>query len=361
MTNTDTSVNAITAYKGHVQAMAFARKGGAAFSALLYGIAKRKEEEGKGPIETMLFLETHFSDEEGHNIPVVGSKKEDSGNKPYDRYTTEVKTADGTRKVPGSWFTDVVKSTEAWAVLNQRREHVKQAQGEGVPADIIAMKPGERAMEKKRIDAFITNMRTALTKGAMLLHQVEAVNTMNPNRVKARLPIMAQKDDAGKEVEVVVGNLIRVYDPTDLSDDAEPEVVTVGSFLQWDPAKAAKDPDGGTIASLKATASKGPKKNKTTLAGTGANYVAPRNVEETFTLFNCLATGLDQESDHGEKIYAALLTKASGKDKDAREARISIGKVALALDSLWTVIRPAYMLDVEAEAKANVAAIAKAG
>lgn len=351
MTNTDTSVNAIMAYKGHVQALAFARKGGAAFSALLYGIAKRKEEEGKGPIETMLFLETHFSDEEGHNIPVVGSKKEDSGNKPYDRYTTEVKTADGTRKVPGSWFTDVVKSTEAWAVLNQRREHVKQAQGEGVPADIIAMKPGERAMEKKRIDAFITNMRTALTKGAMLLHQVEAVNTMNPNRVKARLPIMAQKDDAGKEVEVVVGNLIRVYDPTDLSDDAEPEVVTVGSFLQWDPAKAAKDPDGGTIASLKATASKGPKK-KASIAGTGTSYVVPTTLEATMTLFNVLASAMDNTQDHGKKMESQLLTILAKTDKDGDEAVESVGKLCLALDSVWTVISDRYDRITRAKAAA---------
>lgn len=356
MTNTDTNVNPIMAFKGHTQAMAFARKGGKELGSLLFSIAKRKEEEGKGPIETLLFLSKHFSDEEGHNIPVVGSKKEDSGNKPYDRYTTTVKTADGERKVPGSWFTDVVKSTDVWAELNQRREWVKQGQGEGVPPDIIALSTGERAVEKKRIDTFIANMRTALTKGAMLMHQVDAINAMNPERVKVKLPIYEEKGPDGKPVEVVRGNWIRLQDPSGIT--AEDEVLSVGSFLQYDADKAAKDPDKGTIASLKATASKGPKKKPT---GTATAYVVPSNVEQVITLFNCLASGIDQEGDAGEKLYAALLTKASGKDADARETRISIGKVALALDSLWTVIRPAYMLDVEAAAKANVAAIAKAG
>lgn len=356
MTNIDTNtVNPITAFKGHAQAMAFARKGGAAFGALLYSIAKRKEEEGKGPIETLLFLSNHFSDEEGHNIPVVGSKKGETGNLPYDRYTTEVKTADGKKNVPGSWFTDVVKSTDAWAELNQRREWVRQGQGEGVPPDILAMSTGERAVEKKRIDTFINNMRTALTKGAMLMHQVDAINAMNPNRVKVKLPIYLEKGSDGNMVDVVRGNLIRLQDPSGIT--AEDEVVSVGSFLQYDAEKAAQDPDKGSIASLKATASKGPKKK----AATTVTYTVPTNIEQTITLFNCLASGLDQESETGEKRYAELLTKASGKDKDARETRISIGRVALAIDSLWTVIRPAYMRDVEAEAKANVAAIAKAG
>lgn len=352
----ETIVNPIMAFKGHTQAMAFARKGGAALGALLYSIAKRKEEEGKGPIETLLFLETHFSDDEGHMIPVVGSKMGETGNKPYDRYTSEVKTEDGTRKVPGSWFTDVVKSTEVWAGLNQRREWVKQGQGEGVPPDILAMSTSDRAVEKKRIDNFIGNMRTALTKGAMLLHQCDAINAMNPARVRVKLPIFEQKNDKGEMVQVVRGNLIRLQDPT-ITPEGD-EVVSVGSFLQYDPEKAAKDPDKGTILSLKATASKAPKKKPPTGA---AAYVIPTTVEATLTLFNCLASGMDQESDAGEKMYAALLTKASGKDADARDTRIAIGKLSLALDSLWSVIRPAYMLDVEAAAKANVAAIAKAG
>lgn len=351
-------VNPIMAFKGHTQAMAFARKGGDALSNLLYSIAKHKEEDAKGPIQTMLFLETNYSDDEGHMIPVVGSKMGDTGNKPYDRYTSEVMVNGEKKKIPGSWFTDVVKSTTAWATLNQRREWIKQAQGEGVPDDILEMKAGDRATEKKRIDNFITNMRTALTKGATLLLLAERVNAMNPERVKVRFPIRTQKNADGKPEQVVFGNLIRITDPSGI--DQEDEVVSVASFLQYKPEKAVLDPDKGTMKSLKATASKAPKKAGPA-AGTGTAYVVPTTVEQTFTLFNCLASGLDQESDAGEKMYAALLTKASGKDKDAREARISIGKVALALDSLWTIIRPAYVMDVEAEAKANVTAIAKAG
>lgn len=356
MSNTDTDqpVNPINAFRGHTQAMAFARKGGAALGELLFSIAKRKEEEGKGPIEMVLFLETTYSTEEGHNIPEVGSKQGETGNKPYDRYTTEIKTEQGKRKVPGSWFTDAVKSTDAWAQLNQRREWVKAGQGEGIPRDILEMSTSAKAMEKVRIDRFIANMRTGLTRGAMLMHQMDAINSMNPDRVKAKLPIYSEKDENGKEKLVVRGNLIRITDPSGII--AEDEIVTVGSFLQYDAGKAMKDPDKGTIVSLKATASKAPKKK----GGTAREYTVPGNVEQVLTLFNVLASGIDQEEDSGEKLYAALLTKASGDGVEAREARISIGKVCLACDSLWTVIRPAYMRDVEAKAKEAVAKVATA-
>jgi len=43
--NVDTTSQTITAQRGHVQALAFARKGGAALSHLLGGIATAKETE----------------------------------------------------------------------------------------------------------------------------------------------------------------------------------------------------------------------------------------------------------------------------------------------------------------------------
>lgn len=349
-TNTESTVRTIIAQRGHSQALAFARKGGTALSSLLAGIAKRKEEESKGPIETMHFLETHFSSEEGHRIPVVGSKMGETGNNPYDRYTVEITTSDGKRKVPGSWFTDVVKSTEVWSELNQRREWIKQAQGEGVPADILAMKAGERALEKKRIDQFIANMRTALTRGAMLLHQVDAVASMNPARVKVKLPLHTFKDDGGKEEERVTGSLIRLQDPSGI--DEEDEVVTVGQFLQYKPELAAKDPDKGTITSLKATAARAPKKKGgSATLGQGTAYVAPSTLEQVLTLFNVLATGIDQESDEGEKVYAKLLSQVSKEGAEGDEAIVSIGKVCLACDALWTIVRPRYMKIAEKKAK----------
>lgn len=340
-TNTESTVRTIIAQRGHSQALAFARKGGTALSSLLAGIAKRKEEESKGPIETMHFLETHFSSEEGHRIPVVGSKMGETGNNPYDRYTVEITTSDGKRKVPGSWFTDVVKSTEVWSELNQRREWIKQAQGEGVPADILAMKAGERALEKKRIDQFIANMRTALTRGAMLLHQVDAVASMNPARVKVKLPLHTFRGEGDKEEERVTGSLIRLQDPSGI--DEEDEVVTVGQFLQYKPELAAKDPDKGTITSLKATAARAPKKKGgTATPGQGTAYVAPTTLEQCLTLFNVLATALDNGTDHGKKMESMLLSACAKEGAEGDEAVVSIGGVCLAADSVWTVISTRY-------------------
>lgn len=336
MTNTDVVVNPIMAFRGHTQAMAFARKGGAALGSLLFSIAKRKEEEGKGPIEMVLFLEQTYSDEEGHNIPQVGSKQGETGNKPFDRYTSELKTEQGIRKVPGSWFTDAVKSTDEYGSLNQRRDWLKQGQGEGVPRDILEMSSSAKLMEKVRIDRFIANMRTGLTRGAMLMHQMDAINSMNPERVKAKLPIYPEKDANGKEVLVVRGNLIRITDPSGII--AEDEVVTVGSFLQYDADKAAKDLDKGTIVSLKATASKAPKKSK----ATGTAPTVPATLEQVLTLFNVLASGLDNGTDQGVKLSAALLAACAKDGPEGDEAVISIGNVAMAVDSVWNVIGTRY-------------------
>lgn len=331
----DTTSQTITAQKGHVQALAFARKGGAALSALLGSIASAKETERRGPIQTMLFLETHFTDEETSAIPVVGSKKEDSGNKTYDRYTSELKTEQGTKKVPGSWFTDVVKSTDEWARINGRIELLQQGQGEGVPADILSMGTGARKEEIAQLRQRIQDMRTALTRGAMLFHQCEEIRALNPLRVAIKLPIFTEKGPDGKEVEVVKGTMIRLMDPAKIVED---EVVTVGSFLQYDAAAAAKDPDGGTIASLKATASKAPKKK----AATGTAPTVPATLEQVLTLFNVLASGLDNGTDQGVKLSAALLAACAKDGPEGDEAVISIGNVAMAVDSVWNVIGTRY-------------------
>lgn len=329
-------VNSMTAFRGHVQAMAFARQGGDELSELLFSIAMTKQAERMGPIKTMLFLETHFSDEEGAAIPIVGSKQGETGNRPYDRYTSEVKTADGTRKVPGSWFTDVVKSTARWATLSQEIEYLDQGQGEGVPPHILSMSTGQRAERKAEIRQLIADMRTGLTKGAMLFHQCEAIRKMNPDKVAIKLPILTQKDKDGNPVQVVTGNLIRLMDP---SKELEDEVVTVGSFLQYDADKAALDPDKGSIKSLKATATKAPKKGGP--AGK-SSVTVPANLEQGKTLLNVLATWCDNTTDEGRKVESAILTAIAKGDAEGKELLISCGKVCLALDSIWTVIQPAY-------------------
>lgn len=330
----------VHSFRGSSQARAFALKGGSALDGLLYSIAKRKEEEGKGPIETMVFISDNFDEAD---VPVVGSKKGETGNKPYDKYSVPVKGPNGERQEPRSFYTEVVKDTNTWATLNQRREFCKQGQGEGVPADIIAMTPSERAMEAERIRKFIANMRTALTRGSMLLHQWIAVKTMNPDRVRVRMPVMEQKDKDGNPVNVVTGNLIRVYDPSG-ADDQEPEVLTVSQFLAWDVTKASAEKDGGTIASLKATATRAPKgagqgKGK---AGTGTAYVQPRTIGDLLTLFNVLASGLDNGTEEGRKMEAQLLTQCAKEGKDGDEATVSVGKVCMAADNVWTVISNRY-------------------
>lgn len=321
----------ITATKGHVQAVAFARKGGAALSKAFHEIADAKEQERRGPIVMMVTLERIFTDEEAAAIPVVGSKQGETGNKPFDRYTAEITTQDGKKKVPGSWFTDVVKASGEGEAISLRIQQVTDAmQPAGnvdAPEDIRAMNFIQRKQELKRLRERFATMRTALTKGAMLWHQLVAVNSMNPNRVKAQLPV----DTEGN----VIGNFIRVTDPT---DPEQLELLNVGGFLQFDPEKAAKDPDGGTIASLKATAARAPR--KTPVTGNAATI--PQNVEQVKTLFNVLASGLDNGTDQGKKMEAALLAACAKEGQDGEETVVSVGNVCMACDNIWNVIGDRY-------------------
>jgi hypothetical protein len=336
----DTQVSNISATKGHVQALLFAAKGGTALSELLGSIATTKEMERRGPIQTMLFLETHFSDDEAHSIPVVGSKMGETGNKPYDRYTVEVKTQDGKRKVPGSWYSDAVKNTSEGIRILERIEKLDAGQGESIPADILAMGSAQKAEEKVKLRQRLADMRTGLTKGAMLFHQAEEISNINPARIKVRMPIFEEKDWQGKGVQVVKGNLIRLQDPT---GELEEEVVTVGQFLQYDAAATKADKDGGTLKSLKATAARAPKKKAgTATPGQGTAYVAPTTLEQCLTLFNVLATALDNGTDHGKKMESMLLSACAKEGAEGDEAVVSIGGVCLAADSVWTVISTRY-------------------
>lgn len=324
----------ISAMRGHQGAMAFARKGGSEFGAMLYSIALTKQLERKGPITSMLFLETHFDYDE---LPIVGSKMGETGNRPYDRYSTKVKTESGERSIPGSWFTDVVKSTPQAGSILQEIEWAGQGQGEGIPPHILEMGSARKKEYIKEQRQLLTDMRTALTKGAQLWHQLESIGSMNTETVKVKLPVMVQKNGDGTDGQVVTGNLIRLQDPSGVLED---ESVTVGQFLQYDADKASKDPDKGTIKSLKATADRAPRKPGGTVAGKA--YTVPANLEQGKTLFNVLATWVDNTTDQGKKVESILLSAMAKEGAEGDELVESVGKVCLALDSLWTVIQPRY-------------------
>lgn len=327
----------ITAVRGHIQAVAFAKRGGAALSALLGDIATTKSVERRGPIQMFLFLETHFTDAEGHAIPVVGSKQSEVGqNEPFDRYTAEVKTPDGTRKVPGSVYTDIVKATGEGQRILHRIELCGAGQGVELPADILKMGTAQRKVEIKELRQRLADMRGGLTKGAMLFHQVEAIGKMNPDRVKVKMPFFTEKDDNGEENTVVKGSTIRIQDP---KGELEDEILNVGQVLQYDVAKA-KAMDGGTLTSLKATASRAPKKKP--IAGTSTAPTVPSNLEQGKTLFNVLSTWVDNTTPEGQRVESMLLAAMAKKNAEGKELLMSVGRLCLALDSIWTVIQKDY-------------------
>lgn len=362
-----TEVSSITARRGLIQALAFAEKGGAALNSLMAGIADRKAAERMGSIQAMCFLVEHFSDEEQHAVPKVGSKMGETGNDPYDKYSKEITTSEGKRTVPGSWFTDVIHSLSEYEriVVTKRWLDGVYEEGEVVPPEITAIaKTGAAGEMKQTLSDRISDMRTGLTKGAMLFHHAEEISKINPERIKVKMPwrveyviengekVMIPGTNEFKTTFVVYGSKVRLQDP---AGEFEDKIYSVSSFLQLKP-----DNDGfkaepvKTIVALDKTTARPPKAGTT--PGTAADVKVPVTLEQVLTQFNALASGINQEEDTGERMYTALLSKASGKDDEARETRASIGKLAFAIDSLWTIIRPLYLRDEEAKAKANVAA-----
>jgi len=237
--NTDTTGQTITAQRGHIQALAFARKGGDKLSEMLSGIATAKAAEREGPLHTFLFLNENYTDDEKHVIPYPGSKKDETGNKPYDKYTSVVDTKEGKKNVPGSWFTDVVKTTAAWMVCNQRIIWCG-GQTEGMPEDISAMGEGERLEEIKNLRRFISDMRTGLVNGARVFHQAEAINSLNPARIRVKMPIKRyfKLDAAGQRIKVVdPPGENRVHDAVGEERSGRPEAYAghapAGILLGW--------------------------------------------------------------------------------------------------------------------------------
>lgn len=354
--NTDLSVSG---QRGHAQAIAFAAKGGSALSELLGSIAKNKEAERGGPLRGMLFLTTHFSDGEQHSIPVPGSKKEDAGNSPYDKYSTEVVTKDGKKKVPGSWFTDVIKMT---AAFDERSNVIVWCDGQlpedkdgnaiPMPEWLSKMATSERKAVKKQARQAITDMRTGLTKSAMLFHHAEAVADLNDERIKVKMPFKMMKNDDGEgELQFTGSNIIRVIDP---ASEAEAYEYTVSEFLALKPEKLMlmKKEERTTVA-LDNTKVRGVKgKNK---KGGKTDYPIPSNLEQFLTFCNVGGTAVDMETDQGSKLNAAILTAIAGGKMDVI---MTIGGFLMKADNLWTQIGPIYMEEMARRAAAQAAKVA---
>lgn len=353
MSNTDTNPEStsqtITAQRGNSQAIAFARKGGVALSALLGSIATRKEEERRGPIEMFLFLTEHYTDDEVTRIPVVGSKQGETGNLPYDKYTSELQTKDGKKKVPGSWFTDVIRATDEYDAIIQRKAYCDDVTLAGCPDDIKAMGTGERATEKQRLTDRVKDMRTGLTKGAMLYHHVKEIEELNPERIRIRMPFLKTKRADGSDGLKVMGNTVRLQDPAGIKEDV---VFSVSQFNALRPAKLPHVPDatnpdkldksGWDITALESTAERAPKNS-----GAGKqdkNKIAvPTTVEGILNLFNVMGTALDTNTDQGKMLHSKVLSACAAPGEKGDDTVETIGDFVIRIDDdIWTVINARY-------------------
>lgn len=359
-TNTDTTHQTITAQKGHVQALAFARKGGEELSKLLGTIASTKEAERMGPVQMFNFLVTHYSDDEAEAIPVVGSREGKTGNLPYDRYSSEVQTEQGKKVIPGSWFTDVIRSTHEYEVVQERIDYLKNVTLPGCPQDIIKMGTGERATELARLNQRKSDMRLALTNGAMLYHQVRTIETMLPEKIAIKLPIRTEfvLDEKGEKIkipgtneyetrDVVYGNNIRLIDP---SKELEDRVLNVNQFKALKPEAIKGTVD---IASLEATGARAPK----TPGGKGKSskiqVPIPATVEQLLNHFNILSTALDADSDAGKMLNAKILSACAVEGEKGDDVVETIGDFITAMDdNIWTVINARYAAIKTAKSKA---------
>lgn len=353
----------ITAQRGHFQAIAFARKGGTALGSLLGGIATAKEVERKGPIQTMLFLTETYDADEQSAIPVVGSRMGETGNKPYDRYTAEVDTDQGKKKIPGSWVTDVVRATDEYIAVEDRIEFIDKPTLPDCPEDISNMGTGERAVERERLMQRKADMRKALVSGIMLYHRCEEVSALNTARIKIKLPIREEMviDPATKQPvkdpvtgaiqtrDVVFGNTVRLQDPEGIFED---KVLTVGQFQALKPDKIEGEK---TIVSLEKTGARAPKGRRK--GGTKTTYPTPASLEQFLTMLNTLSTSMDTQTEQGQKLNSKVLAACAAEGKAGDDVVETIGDFVVAMDdNIWTVINARYNTIKTAKAQARNAA-----
>lgn len=347
---TDTNLN-IAASRGHVQALAFARKGGAALSNILAGIAKAKEADRRGPLEMMLFIDETYSDDEKHSVPVPGSKKGETGNLPYDRYTADRDTADGKRKVPASWYTDAIRDTAEAARVQHLIDCCDDATTDECPDYIKDMGTGERKAEKKRLKQWLADMRTGLTKGAMLFLHAEEISEINPERIRVRMPFKQVRllgtDGQPYKLEgtneyaskmIVTGNIIRLQDPTGEKEDLS---FTVSEFLSLNPDKLTGAKDTWTINALEQTKARGAKGKGS--KGKAKDLAIPTTVEQLLGAFNIIHSALDQKTEQGEKLLSKLLAGLSAPGQEGDDKIETVGDFLIELDdNVWTVINARY-------------------
>lgn len=359
-----TEVSNISALRGHVQALAFARKGGSALSALLHNIHVTKAAERRGAVNMMLFLTETYSDDEQHAIPVVGSKMGETGNLPYDHYTVEVTTDNGKRKVPGSWFTDAIRATDEWDYLNKCIGIITGTEAEEtIPENMRPLvrlrKTGAGAEKVAEYRDAISDMRTGLTKGAMLFHHCEEIAAINKDRIKVKMPWRKEKvvDEAGnamldeegneRTTMKVYGSKVRLQDP---AGEEEDKVYSVSSFLALKPEAIGADK---TLTGLDKTGARPP---KTQAPKTSALYPVPVTLEQLLSLFNSLSAGLDVETEQGKKLQSALLAGLAKAGKEGDEITMSTCTAAQTLDYPYTVANKRFdAINVE-RAKANAGA-----
>lgn len=337
----------IVSLRGHVQAMAFGRKGGETLSNVLTSIADAKAAERTGPLAVFLFFDTSLTEDEQDSIPVPGSKKGETGNRPYDKYSVEVEVEGGKRMVPGSWFTDVNKSTHEWERNDKRIRWCNKTDwvsddGEKCPKDIMEMGDGQRRVEVKRLRQRITDARSALVRGAMLWHHVNDIANLNPARIEVRMPFFTYKKEDGSAEKRTVGSSIRLIDPARVLED---KVFSVSEFLALKPNKIPTGTEA-TLVSLEETKARAARTGGTGAAGKGKQQVVvPTTVEGLLNLYNVANTALDAESEAGQMLLTKLLASVSGTGADVDDKIETIGDFICALDeTVWVVINARYNL-----------------
>lgn len=332
---TVSTVVPVTAQKGHVSALAFVANGGDALSSTLLHAAMAKEAEQTGPIEMFCFLEFGLTEAVRAVIPEVGSKMGETGNKPYDRYSSKIKTDKGERTVPGSWFTDVIRNTSAGINIAQRIDWCN-GNTEDMPREIADMGTGARAQEKKRLANRLSYMRTALTRGAMLWHHVEYMGQINPARVEVKMPFAVDQSDKGYRI---FNNVIRLIDP---AKELEDKVFTVSEFLALDPAKIPAGTEV-TLASLEATKARKPRVKGAKVAGGKADYAVPATLEQFLSLLNIGSTAIDQSTDGGKMLTTKILAVCAAQGQASDDAVETLGDFLVSFeDTIWTVINAKY-------------------
>lgn len=208
--------------------------GNASFEAQVREVYEAKEVSVRGPVKMAVLLEQILTEDQIGNLPVPGSRKGETGNKPYDIYN---ELDDSGNKVRGAFYSDIVARLHIGRDVRENLEAIENKTGKYAMMGDQTLK-AEKAMWQSRFSTAVSAIRRAARIHQMFdsLEQFE----------KLEFDIVTETSEDGTPE---LTRTLKPFSMQSIGDGKTYSCLTVSEFLSIDPEYVAKN--GGTIKAVR--------------------------------------------------------------------------------------------------------------